>query len=198
MRTRTKIILCSVGGVFAIGAIASATGSKSSPTASSSPTSTSTAAPTAAPAVAQPAVATAASTPRAAACPSGFHNPNPADSYSGCAANPTPTPAPPVETVSQSNAVRSAASYLDMTAFSRAGLIHQLSSSAGEGYSLADATYGTDAQHADWNAQAARSAKSYLAMTTFSYAGMVQQLSSSAGEGFTRAQAEFGAHAAGL
>lgn len=103
------------------------------------------------------------------------------------------------ETPGQSNARQSAAQYLSMgTGFSRAGLINQLSSSAGEGYSLADATYGVDAQHADWNAQAVLSAKNYLSIEPFSRAGLIEQLSSSAGEGFTHAQAVFGVTGAGL
>jgi hypothetical protein len=82
--------------------------------------------------------------------------------------------------------------------FSRAGLIEQLSSSAGSGYALADATFGVDAQHADWNAQAALSAKQYLSTMPFSRAGLIEQLSSSSGAGFTYAQAVFGVTAAGL
>jgi hypothetical protein len=106
-----------------------------------------------------------------------------------------PTPA---LTAGQINAVQSAADYLSTQAFSRAGLINQLSSSYGAGFSLADATYGVDAQHADWNAQAARSAKEYLSTQAFSRAGLINQLSSSYGAGFTHAQAVFGVNAAGL
>ena len=107
-------------------------------------------------------------------------------------------PAPPTETASQANARRSAQQYLSFAPFSRDGLIEQLSSSAGEGFPLADATYGVDAQHADWNAQAALSAKQYLRMSAFSRAGLIDQLSSSAGEKFTYDQAVFGVTAAGL
>jgi hypothetical protein len=82
--------------------------------------------------------------------------------------------------------------------FSRAGLIQQLSSAAGEGFSLADATYGVDATHTDWNAQACLSAKGYLKISAFSHAGLVEQLSSAAGDGYTPAQAEFGVRCAGL
>jgi hypothetical protein len=82
--------------------------------------------------------------------------------------------------------------------FSRTGLIQQLSSSAGEGFSLADATYGVDATHTDWNAQACLSAKGYLQMEPFSHAGLVEQLSSTAGDGYTQAQAEYGVTCAGL
>ena len=108
------------------------------------------------------------------------------------------TPAPPTETASQANARRSAQQYLSFAPFSRDGLIEQLSSSAGEGFPLADATYGVDAQQADWNAQAALSAKQYLRMSAFSRAGLIDQLSSSAGEKFTYDQAVFGVTAAGL
>jgi hypothetical protein len=82
--------------------------------------------------------------------------------------------------------------------FSRAGLIQQLSSSAGEGFSLEDATYGVDATHTDWNAQACLSAKGYLKLEPFSHEGLVEQLSSSAGDQYTRAEAEYGVTCAGL
>jgi hypothetical protein len=109
------------------------------------------------------------------------------------------TPPGPVETAGQANARQSAAQYLSGgSGFSRDGLIQQLSSSAGEGYSLADATYGVDAAHTDWNAQACLSAKSYLASGSFSRAGLIEQLSSSAGAGFTPAEAEYGVTCAGL
>ena len=41
-------------------------------------------------------------------------------------------------------AARSAKSYLEMTHFSRAGLIRQLESSAGEGFTHAQAVYGVN------------------------------------------------------
>lgn len=111
----------------------------------------------------------------------------------------TPKPTTPPETAGQSNARRSATSYLSMgSGFSRAGLIEQLSSDAGEGFSVADATYGVDAGHTDWNAEACVSAKSYLQMDAFSHAGLVEQLSSQAGEGFSPAEAEHGVTCAGL
>ena len=96
------------------------------------------------------------------------------------------------ETIIQSNARKSAANYLSMTGFSRSALISQL---VFEQYSTADATYGVDAQHADWNKQAVRSAKSYLAMSSFSHSGLVDQLVFA---GYSQAQAEFGVSASGL
>jgi len=97
----------------------------------------------------------------------------------------------------QKNAVRSAKQYLSMTGFSRAGLIGQLSSSAGEGYEVADATVAVDTLNIDWKEQAVRSAKQYLDMTGFSCKGLIQQLSSSAGEKYTVSQATYGAQQAG-
>lgn len=97
----------------------------------------------------------------------------------------------------QANAARSAQQYLAMTGFSRRGLIEQLSSDAGNGYDLADATAAVDSLTVDWDEQAARSAKQYLDMTGFSCSGLIEQLSSDAGSKYTRAQARFGAEQAG-
>jgi hypothetical protein len=93
--------------------------------------------------------------------------------------------------------VREANQYLDTSAFSRQGLIDQLSSSAGSGYSVADATAAVDSLNIDYNAQAVRSAKQYLAMSGFSCTDLIQQLDSSAGDQYTVAQATYGAKQAG-
>jgi hypothetical protein len=95
-------------------------------------------------------------------------------------------------TVSQSNAVKKAKSYLSYSAFSRSGLIAQLEF---EGFSTSDATYGTDAQNANWNDQAAKKGKSYLEMSGYSRSGLIDQLEF---EGFTTKEATFGASANGL
>lgn len=105
---------------------------------------------------------------------------------------PKPTKQAPVETPGEANARQSAADYLDYSAFSRSGLIDQLEY---EGYSTKDATYGTDAQHANWNDQAALSAKDYLDYDSFSRSGLIDQLMY---EGYTQAQAEFGVNKVGL
>ena len=97
----------------------------------------------------------------------------------------------------QKNAVRSANSYLDMTGFSRDGLISQLSSPYGDGYSLGDATAAVDSLSVDWNAQAVRSAQQYLSMMGFSCRGLIDQLSSDAGDKYTVGQATYGAQQAG-
>lgn len=95
-------------------------------------------------------------------------------------------------TLSQQNALRTAHSYLDFTAFSHSGLIEQLEY---EGYSTEDATFAADYCGADWNEQAAKSAQSYLDFMGFSRSGLIDQLMY---EGFTREQAEYGVTAVGL
>ena len=104
----------------------------------------------------------------------------------------------PDETAGQKNARESAEQYLQTAAFSRAGLINQLSSQYGEKYSKADAIYAVDHIDVNWNEQAAKAAKGYLANQPFSRAGLIQQLESSAGDGFTHAQAVYGVNKAGL
>lgn len=101
-------------------------------------------------------------------------------------------PSIPISPVSQQSAVRSAQAYLEMSGFSRQGLIEQLQY---EGFSIADATFAVDSLEVDWNLQAARSAKAYLEMSGFSRSGLVSQLEY---EGFTPPQAEYGASAVGL
>lgn len=106
-------------------------------------------------------------------------------------------PAPPAEdpavelTLAQENAIDAAENYLDMSGFSRSGLIDQLEF---EDYSVADATFAVDHLDVDWNAEAAESAESYLEMTSFSRSGLIEQLEF---EGFTTAQAERGVRAVG-
>jgi hypothetical protein len=97
----------------------------------------------------------------------------------------------------QKNAVRSANSYLGFKGFSRNGLIDQLSSPYGDGYSVADATAAVDSLNVDWNAQAVKSAEQYLEMMGFSCNGLIEQLSSDYGDKFTIDQARYGAQQAG-
>jgi hypothetical protein len=100
-----------------------------------------------------------------------------------------PVPAS-TETSGQRNAVRSAKSYLDYTAFSKKGLVKQLKF---EKYSDADANYAVEHITVDWMAQAAKSAKNYLEYTAFSKDGLIKQLKF---EGFTDAEAKHGAESA--
>lgn len=95
-------------------------------------------------------------------------------------------------TVSQSNALESAKSYLEYSAFSYNGLVEQLEY---EKYSHEDAVYAADHCGADWNEQAAKSAESYLAYSSFSRDGLIEQLEY---EGFTHEQAVYGVEQNGL
>ncbi|MBB5160175.1 Ltp family lipoprotein [Mycobacterium sp. AZCC_0083] len=98
----------------------------------------------------------------------------------------------PLSPVSQQNAVRTAEDYLDVSAFSRQGLIDQLEYSD---FSTEDATYAVDHITVNWNEQAAKAAKDYLDVSGFSRGGLIDQLVYS---GFTAAQAEYGVAATGL
>ena len=100
-------------------------------------------------------------------------------------------PAQPTMTDSQRNAVDTASQYLQTQAFSKQGLINQLSSSAGEGYPKPDAVFAVSHIHVDWNQQAVKSAREYLNQQSFSEHGLIEQLSSPAGDGFTLAQAKY-------
>jgi hypothetical protein len=85
------------------------------------------------------------------------------------------------------NAIDSASSYLDYSAFSRTGLIGQLEY---EGYATGDATFAVDYLKVNWDEQAFKSAKSYLEYSSFSLSGLIGQLQY---EGFTYEQASYGA-----
>lgn len=100
-------------------------------------------------------------------------------------------------TAAELNARRSAISYLEMTGFSREGLIQQLSSEYGSGYSREDAEAAVDSLDVDWRQNALRSAKQYLDMTGFSCSRLIEQLSSEHGSKYTLEEAEYGASAAG-
>jgi len=100
-------------------------------------------------------------------------------------------------TIPQKNAVRSAKNYLRMIGFSRNGLIQQLSSDAGDGYKVTDATIAVDSLNIDWDKQAIKSAKKYLNIMGFSCKGLIQQLSSKAGDKYTLSQAKYGAQQVG-
>jgi colicin import membrane protein len=100
----------------------------------------------------------------------------------------------PKLTLAQENAIRSAESYLDYTAFSKSGLIEQLEY---EGFSTEDATFALDTidSNVDWNEQAVKAAKSYLDYTSFSRSGLIEQLIY---EGYTNEQATHAVDEIGL
>lgn len=95
----------------------------------------------------------------------------------------------------QNNAVRVAKQYLSMSGFSRGGLINQLSSDAGDGFEISDATVAVDSLNVDWNQEAVKSAKQYLNMMGFSCKGLINQLSD--GDQYTVDQATYGAQHSG-
>jgi hypothetical protein len=122
------------------------------------------------------------------------------------AAPPTPTtvappkaPAAPALTQQQKNAVQAAKNYLSTEpGFSQQGLIDQLDSPDGSGFSVADATAAVNSLTVNWDAQAVDAAKNYDSTEGgFSCSGMVQQLDSPDGSQFTVAQATYGATQAG-
>lgn len=101
-------------------------------------------------------------------------------------------PALPLSPASQANAVGLAQEYIEVSAFSRQGLIEQLEYSQ---FSTEDATYAVDSLNVDWNEQAAKKAKEYLDVSSFSRGGLIDQLEYG---GFTPQQAEYGVAATGL
>lgn len=107
-------------------------------------------------------------------------------------AEPTRTKAASGESTAQVNAREKASDYLQLSAFSRTGLIKQLQF---EGFSQAHATYGVDKQNVNWNKQAEKKAQDYLDLSSFSRSGLIKQLEF---EGFTPAQARHGVSAVGL
>lgn len=103
-----------------------------------------------------------------------------------------PKPVAPALTFAQENAKGSAESYLDMSGFSKEGLVEQLEF---EGYEEKDIVAAMATMKVDWNAEAAQSAEAYLAMTSFSRSGLIEQLRF---EGYTAKQAAHGADSVGL
>ena len=99
-------------------------------------------------------------------------------------------------------AAKSAQDYIDYKAFSRKGLVGQLSSEYGDQFTPEEAEYGVkyleDNNLVDWKEQAAKAAKDYLDYDSFSKDGLIDQLSSQYGEQFTREEAEYGAKAVGF
>lgn len=100
----------------------------------------------------------------------------------------------PEMTSGERRALESAENYLDLSGFSKAGLMQQLSSSAGEGFSKAEARFAVNNVDVDWKKEAVESARSYLEISPMSKDALIEQLSSSAGENFTPAQARYAAN----
>lgn len=85
--------------------------------------------------------------------------------------------------------------YLDMTGFSRQGLIDQLTSEWGGGYSLEDATMAVNVIEAngevDWNEQAVMAALNYAESMNYSEKTVLEELKSDMAGQFTKEQAEY-------
>ncbi len=88
----------------------------------------------------------------------------------------------------EKDAVRQARAYLDISGFSREGLIEMLLL---EGYTEDDAVFGADNTGADWYEEATRKAESYLDISSYSFDGMVSQLQRI--DKFTELEAIYGA-----
>ncbi|HCA86360.1 MAG TPA: hypothetical protein DEQ61_13170 [Streptomyces sp.] len=104
----------------------------------------------------------------------------------------------PDHTVSQQSAIEAAQGYLDLSGFSKAGLIDQLTSEYGNGFSKADAEYAVENVTVDWNEEAVQSAETYMEMGGFSRNSLIDQLTSPHGGQFTQAQAAHAADNVGL
>lgn len=130
----------------------------------------------------------------------GGNNGNGACDMPGTAAPAPAAPSTPAMTLSEQQAVASAQGYLDDgQGFSYQGLLKQLTSSYGEGFSQADAKFAIRYLHPDWYQQAVESAKNYLADGQgFSHDELYQQLTSGYGEGFTPGQANYALRQVGL
>ena len=102
--------------------------------------------------------------------------------------------------MSQQQAIAAAESYLQTEpGWSYQGLIDQLDSPDGSGFSVADATFAVNNISVNWRHQAALSAQSYMQSEPgWSCSGLVQQLDSPDGGQFTQGQAEYGAQSVGL
>jgi hypothetical protein len=75
--------------------------------------------------------------------------------------------------------------------FSKEGLLKQLTSTYGSGFTRSQAEYAIKNLHPNWDAQAVIAAKGYLSEGGFSRSSLLQQLTSTYGSGFTQSQAEY-------
>jgi hypothetical protein len=158
----------------------STSSTSTSSTSSSEPATTSTAAPS--------TTSTASAKPKSPP-PATTHRAPPTTTHRATAKPPT---------AGQEQALGAAQDYLNTQAFSRAGLIDQLSSSFGSGFSKADATWAVNHLTVNWNEEALKAGKEYLSTQHFSRNGLIEQLSSPYGSKFTRAQAIYAVNKLGL
>jgi hypothetical protein len=147
-------------------------------------------------------IATAANAHKGTTNPPSSNAGNSSQSTAPVSSAPPSTPAPTKAsyTVAQQNAIDRANNYLQLgRGFSRVGLIQQLCSQAGDGFSHSLAVFAVDHISVNWDAQAVEAAKTYLQLGAgFSRASLIQQLTSKAGDQFTLAQARYAANHVGL
>ena len=93
------------------------------------------------------------------------------------------------------DAYETALVYIDMMGFSRQGLIDQLTSEWGDGFSLEEATIAVDALEnngaVDWNEQAVKAAIDYAEKMNYSEATILEELESDYSGKFTHEQAAY-------
>lgn len=101
----------------------------------------------------------------------------------------------PEMTTAQENAYESAKAYIETMAFSRRGLIDQLTSEYGDNYKKKDAVFAVNLlqknKEVNWKDEAVEAAKAYLDTQSFSEEGLVDQLTSEYGDKFTEKQARY-------
>jgi predicted 3-demethylubiquinone-9 3-methyltransferase (glyoxalase superfamily) len=107
-------------------------------------------------------------------------------------------PVEPEYTASQENAIAAAENYVDIMPFSKAGLVRQLSSPAGDGYSKADARFAVNHIEVNWKSEAFEAAQNYQDIMPMSRDGLIQQLTADAGDKFTHDQAVYAVDKLGL
>lgn len=89
------------------------------------------------------------------------------------------------------NALKKAESYAKIMHMSKAGIYNQLTSEAGEGFSVEAAQYAIDTIQCDWNVNALKKAENYQETMAMSPSAIYDQLISEYGEQFTAEQAQY-------
>lgn len=89
------------------------------------------------------------------------------------------------------NALNSAQNYIDIMAFSEAGLYNQLTSEYGEQYPAEAAQYAIENVIVDYNQEALESAMQYQEIMPMSDKELFNQFTSEFGEQFTEGQAQY-------
>ncbi|MDN5682541.1 Ltp family lipoprotein [Corynebacterium glyciniphilum] len=89
------------------------------------------------------------------------------------------------------SALRKAETYSEMMHMSKAGILEQLTSDYGEGFSPEAARYAVDNVDADWNNNALEKARTYQDTMSMSPSAIHEQLVSEYGEKFTVEEADY-------